>query len=208
MTASLTSGSPFRVLSWNLLRWDGASLEDILTVIRAENPDVVLMQEAQEPVDVLPEILGGYYDRIPLPGRPHGTACWSRLPLTQPPSCCHQPRGQMVKRTAQILDFGNFSLANVHLSHGQILNRRQLRSLTANMHRRAVIMGDFNLVGPVLLPGFHDVGPREKTHRMLDRLPLRLDRCLVRGVNRLEAKALPRFGSDHRPISVTLRLNP
>jgi len=27
-------------------------------------------------------------------------------------------------------------------------------------------------------------------------------------VNRLEAKALPRFGSDHRPISVTLRLNP
>jgi len=59
-----------------------------------------------------------------------------------------------------------------------------------------------------MLPGFHDVGPKEKTHRMLDRLPLRLDRCLVRGVNRLEARALPRFGSDHRPISVTLRLTP
>ncbi|QEH97473.1 endonuclease/exonuclease/phosphatase family protein [Gluconobacter thailandicus] len=208
MTASLLSGSPFRILSWNLLRWDGASLEDVLTVIRSEEPDVVLMQEAQEPVDVLPEILGGYYDRIPLPGRPHGTACWSRLPFTRPPSFYHLPRGLVVKRTAQIIDFGSFSLANVHLSHGQILNRRQLRSLTTNMHRRAVIMGDFNLVGPVMLPGFHDVGPKEKTHRMLDRLPLRLDRCLVRGVSRLEARALPRFGSDHRPISVTLRLSP
>lgn len=38
MTASLLSGSPFRILSWNLLRWDGASLEDVLTVIRSEDP--------------------------------------------------------------------------------------------------------------------------------------------------------------------------
>ncbi|QDH16190.1 endonuclease/exonuclease/phosphatase family protein [Swingsia samuiensis] len=208
LLTSIAINRPFRIISWNLLRWDGASLEDILTVIRTENPDIILMQEALDLVDNLPSRLGGYYNRIPLPGRPHGTACWSRFPFAKPPVLCHLPRGIIVKRTAQVLDFGLFSLANVHLSHGQILNRRQLRTITKNMHYNAVIMGDFNLVGPVLLPGFQDVGPREKTHRMLDRVPLRLDRCLTRGINRLEAHALPRFGSDHRPISVSLTITP
>ena len=126
MTPLLSSGAPFKVLSWNLLRWDGASVEDVLTVIRSEDADIVLMQEAQEPVDMLPEVLGGYYARIPLPGRPHGTACWSRIPFVKPPASCTLPSGLVVRRTAQMIDFGSFSLANVHLSHGQILNRRQL----------------------------------------------------------------------------------
>jgi len=206
LTPLLSSGAPFKVLSWNLLRWDGASVEDVLTVIRSEDADIVLMQEAQEPVDMLPEVLGGYYARIPLPGRPHGTACWSRIPFVKPPASCTLPSGLVVRRTAQMIDFGSFSLANVHLSHGQILNRRQLLRISGLMRHRAVIVGDFNLVGPVMLRGFHDVGPREKTHRMLDKLPLRLDRCLVRGLTRVDTHALPRFGSDHSPISITLRL--
>jgi hypothetical protein len=54
------------------------------------------------------------------------------------------------------------------------------------------------------LPGFRDVGPREPTHVAGDVVPLRIDRCLLRGVARLEARALFREASDHRPIVVSL----
>ena len=66
------------------------------------------------------------------------------------------------------------------------------------------VLGDFNLVGPVLLRGFRDVGPRWPTHRMGRVVPLRIDRCLVRGLACEGARVLPRRGSDHRPISVHL----
>jgi endonuclease/exonuclease/phosphatase (EEP) superfamily protein YafD len=35
-------------------------------------------------------------------------------------------------------------------------------------------------------------------------VPLRIDRCLVRGLDCLSAHALPRASSDHRPIVVRL----
>jgi endonuclease/exonuclease/phosphatase (EEP) superfamily protein YafD len=71
---------------------------------------------------------------------------------------------------------------------------------------RAAVVGDYNLVGPALLPGFRDVGPREHTHVAGDMVPVRIDRCLVRGVGCLGARALLREASDHRPIMVTLDL--
>jgi endonuclease/exonuclease/phosphatase (EEP) superfamily protein YafD len=55
-----------------------------------------------------------------------------------------------------------------------------------------------------LLPGFRDVGPRVHTHVAGDVVPLRIDRCLVRGLTCLEARALLRESSDHRPIVVRL----
>jgi endonuclease/exonuclease/phosphatase family metal-dependent hydrolase len=70
------------------------------------------------------------------------------------------------------------------------------------------VVGDYNLIGPALLPGFHDVGPREPTHVAGDIVPLRIDRCLIRGVACLEAKALLRETSDHRPIVVRLNVVP
>ncbi len=57
---------------------------------------------------------------------------------------------------------------------------------------------------PDFLPGFRDVGPREPTHFAADVVPLRIDRCLLRGVACLEARALLRDASDHRPIVVRL----
>ena len=51
---------------------------------------------------------------------------------------------------------------------------------------RAAILGDFNLVGPTFLPGFRDVGPREPTHIAGDMMPLRIDRCVVRGPESVE----------------------
>lgn len=97
-------------------------------------------------------------------------------------------------------------MANVHLSHGQLLNRRQLRRIESVLPPRAAILGDFNLIGPTLLPGFRDVGPRRPTHLAGDIVPLRLDRCMTRGMDCVAATALGRGSSDHRPIMVQLRM--
>lgn len=199
-------GQSFRIVSWNLLRRTGASLNDVVEVATRYRPDIFLMQEATDEIDTLPNVLLGYYARLPLPGRIHGTACWSRFPFARPPVSCLLPSGLIVRRTALMVDFGSFSVANVHLSHGQILNRRQLRRIAAMLRPRALVMGDFNLVGPTMVPGFQDVGPREATHRMADFLPIRLDRCLVRGMNPADTEVLPNLSSDHHPILVDLRL--
>ncbi|MCX2560387.1 endonuclease/exonuclease/phosphatase family protein [Acetobacter farinalis] len=194
-----------RIISWNLLRRTGATVHDVIALIEAEKPDILLMQEATAEIDVLPDLVGGFYARAPLPGRIHGPACWSLTPFARAPRACTIPSGAMVKRHAQIIDYGAFSLANVHLSHGQVLNRRQLRRIAALLHAPCAILGDFNLVGPTMVPGFRDVGPKAPTHRMVDMVPLRIDRCLVEGMTCLNARVLPVFASDHRPISVSLR---
>lgn len=194
----------FKIVSWNLLRRTGATVHDVVALMEAEQPDLLLMQEATTDIDLLPDIMGGHYARAPLPGRIHGVACWSRTPFIRPPRAWTIPSGPVVKRHAQIIECGAFSIANVHLSHGQVLNRRQLRRLAALLHAPCAILGDFNLVGPTMVPGFQDVGPRAPTHKMVDILPIRLDRCLVKGMNCVEARVLPVFASDHRPIMVGL----
>lgn len=194
-----------KIISWNLLRKTGATVHDIVALLEEENPDILLMQEATSEIDVLPDLMGGYYARAPLPGRIHGPACWSRTAFARAPRACTIPSGPVVKRHAQIIDYGPFSLANVHLSHGQVLNRRQLRRIAALLPAPCAILGDFNLVGPTLVPGFMDVGPKAPTHRMVDLVPIRIDRCLVEGMTCLDARVLPVFASDHRPIAVQLR---
>ena len=153
---------------------------------------------------MLPQRLGGHYDRAPLPGRIHGLAAWSPLPFHARPTALTLPAGTLVRRVAQILEFPEFGVANVHLSHGQLLNRRQLRWVADVLPPRAAILGDFNMVGAALLPEFADVGPRRATHDCGRILPLRLDRCLVRGLTPRHAAVLPRGGSDHHPILMVL----
>lgn len=193
-----------KIISWNLLRLKGASLEDVMQLIHHERPDILLMQEATETMDQLPSWIGGFYARMPLPGRIHGLGAWSRVPFAAPPRVLWLPSGTIVQRVCQILDVGNFALANVHLSHGQVLNRRQLRRIAKALPLHAAVLGDFNLLGPALLPGFQDVGPRQPTHVMGELLPLRIDRCLVRGLICRDRAVLPRGSSDHRPIVVRL----
>jgi endonuclease/exonuclease/phosphatase (EEP) superfamily protein YafD len=192
-----------KIISWNLLRLVGASLDDVVHLVRHEQPDLLMMQEATPRIDELPKILGGSYERVLQPGRIHGLAYWS--PGVLPPAHIVdlQP-GAMYQRVSQIIDVGPFTVANVHLSHGQVLNRRQLRRVARHLPQRAAVLGDYNLVGPCLLPGFRDVGPREPTHRAADVWPLRLDRCLVRGLVCGAVKALHFSSSDHRPIVVRL----
>lgn len=195
-----------RLISWNLLHQSGAELTELAALIDAERPDILLMQEAKAPVHGLAHLAGGHVHWAPLPGRGHGLAIWTRAPLRRPPHVLTLPAGAMVRRIAQIAEIGGFTLANVHLSHGQLLNRRQMRAIERHLPLHAAIAGDTNMVGPTWLPGFHDVGPRLATHHMSRFVPLRLDRCLVRGLVCTEARVLQRGGSDHHPILLGLRL--
>jgi endonuclease/exonuclease/phosphatase family metal-dependent hydrolase len=195
-----------KLVSWNLLRLTGASLDDVVGLIRREQPDLLLMQEATREMDGLTGKVGGDYVRSPMPGRVHGLAVWCPVPLRSRPLVFPLPSGAMFDRVSQIVDFGPIAVANVHLSHGQFLNRRQLRRIAKVLPYRAAVVGDYNLIGPALLPGFRDVGPREPTHVAGDMVPLRIDRCLVRGIACLGAKALLRETSDHRPIVIRLDL--
>jgi endonuclease/exonuclease/phosphatase (EEP) superfamily protein YafD len=52
-----------RIISWNLLRRTGASLDDVAALARQERPDLLLMQEATDEIDALPTRLGGHYAR-------------------------------------------------------------------------------------------------------------------------------------------------
>lgn len=192
-----------KIVSWNLLRLTGATLDDVVRLARQERPRLLLMQEVTQRMDDLPKHLGGSYARVLQPGRIHGLAYWSPEPVPEPLVLDLQ-KGAMYRRVCQVVDLGAFVVANVHLSHGQLLNRRQLRRIADALPHRAAVLGDYNLVGPTLLPGFRDVGPREPTHRAGDVLPLRLDRCLIRGLVCGTVQALHRSGSDHRPIVVRL----
>jgi endonuclease/exonuclease/phosphatase family metal-dependent hydrolase len=191
-----------KIISWNLLRLTGASLDDIVRLIHREQPDLLLMQEVTRNIDGLVGKVGGQYLRSPMPGRVHGLAIWTPISLPARPIVLPLPPGAMFERVSQIADLGGIAVANVHLSHGQVLNRRQLRHIARVLPPVAVIVGDFNLVGPAFLPGFRDVGPRQHTHVAGEVVPLRIDRCLVRGLVCLESRALLREASDHRPIVV------
>ena len=67
-------------------------------------------------------------------------------------------------------------------------------------------MGDYNAVGPILVPGFFDVGPLETTHFASSVVPFRLDRCLVHGLRCSATDTLASGPSDHRPIVVHLHV--
>ena len=193
-----------KLISWNLLHRLGAELADVARLIERHQPDLLLMQEATEAFAALVPLVGGAFARVPLPGRVHGLAMWTPAPTARLPLAFALPAGAFVRRVCQVVDLGAFTVANVHLSHGQMLNRRQLRFIARRLPARAALVGDYNMLGPALLPGFHDAGPRRETHRMSGRLPLRLDRCLLRGLVCERAEVLPRGASDHHPILLRL----
>ncbi len=199
-----------KVISWNLLRRTGAGVADVAALLERERPDVMLMQEVTQHMDALPAIAGGHYHRLPWPGRIHGLAFWSRHNFATPqilPLPASQLPGRLPRRRSQIVHVGDITFANVHLSHGQLLNRRQLLRITAALHGKpSVIIGDYNAVGPCLIPGYADVGPREPTHFGGTVVPFRLDRCLAHGVQCLLAGTLDFGPSDHKPIVLELKV--
>jgi endonuclease/exonuclease/phosphatase family metal-dependent hydrolase len=200
-------GGDLRVVSWNLLRRVGAGVHDIAKLVRAYHPDLMLLQEATEGVAALPSLVGGHFFRHPMHERIYGLAAWSPHPFP-PSTALRLPYsvlpGRVPPRLAQIVKFHGISFANVHLSHGQFLNRWQLLHLAGALEGPAAIIGDFNAVGPTLLEGFKDIGPRRRTHRSGNIIPLRLDRCLARDLSSVATEVLDRGPSDHHPIVLDL----
>lgn len=198
-----------RVVSWNLLRRVGAGAEDVTRLVHGCRPDLLLLQEATEDIMALPSLVGGHFFRHPMQKRIYGLAAWSphpfpastaiRLPASILP-------GRVPPRLAQVINFHGITLANVHLSHGQFLNRFQLRHIMEQMEGPAAIIGDFNAVGPVGFQGFRDIGPRKRTHRAGNIVNLRLDRCIARGIVCSASEVLDKGPSDHHPMVLDMEL--
>lgn len=192
-----------KLVSWNLLHRSGAMVHHIVEIIEKEKPDLFLMQEATEEIGTLPSFVGGKFYAQSWPGKRHGLAAWSAeslessralaLPASKLP-------GRFPTRFSQIFEFDGVTVANVHLSHGQLLNRRQLRQIAHATEGPTAIIGDFNAVGPTILPGFRDAGPRSTTHYAQKVIPFRLDRCLIRELRVVSGRTLNRGSSDHHPI--------
>ena len=200
-----------KVISWNLLRLTGASVGDVAALIEQHHPDLLLLQEATEELAELPEWVGGYFFREPMDGRIYGLAAWSPHPLKSPyalPLPVSQLPGRVPPRVAQIVQLGNVAFANVHLSHGQLLNRWQLAHIANALDGPAAVIGDYNAIGPVKLAGFQDIGPRRPTHSATNIVSLRLDRCMARGLRCTYARVLSRGPSDHHPIRLDLHVLP
>ncbi len=198
-----------KIVSWNLLYRQGAAAADIAGIIERQRPDLFLMQEATEGIDSLPSHAGGQLYKLPWKGKSYALGAWVpqghlktsslELPYSKVP-------GKFPPRVAQVLSFEGYSIVNVHLSHGQLLNRRQLRKIAKSIEGPLAIIGDFNTLGPVVMRGFKDVGPRQVTHVAKKVMPFRLDRCFVRDLKCQNSRVLERGRSDHRPI--VLHINP
>ena len=199
-----------KIISWNLLRRTGAAVEDVAALVAREHPDVLLMQEATREIEALPSMIDGHFHRVPWAKRIHGLAVWSRHHFTTPQILelpVSRLPGRLPGRVSQLVQIGDMRLANVHLSHGQLLNRRQLWRIAAALRGHpSAIIGDYNAFGPVVIPGFRDVGPREPPHFASKIVPVRLDRCLVHGLHCTGSRALDFGPSDHKPIVLELQM--
>jgi endonuclease/exonuclease/phosphatase (EEP) superfamily protein YafD len=196
-------------MSWNLLRRVGADVGDVAALIERYQPDLFLMQEATEEIAALPAKVGGHFVREPMQSRIYGLVAWSPRPFPAPhalPLPVSTMPGRVPPRVAQLLKVGGVCFANVHLSHGQFLNRWQLLHIVRTLRGPAAVIGDYNAVGPIVLAGFKDIGPRRSTVSAGNIISLRVDRCMARGLVCSETQVLDRGPSDHHPIILDLRI--
>ena len=197
-----------RIISWNLLHKSGAMVEEIAELIAGEQPHLFLMQEVTDEIEKLTSLAGGSFYRQPWPEKQHGLAIWSseksssmtrplKLPVSRVP-------GSFPRRMAQLFKIREITIANVHLSHGQLLNRHQLTVIAENTDGPTAIIGDFNAFGKINMRDFFDVGPEKHTHRAQRVVPFRLDRCMVRQMRCTKSTRLSKGRSDHHPIMMEL----
>lgn len=145
---------PLRLLSYNI-RYGGAGREDaIAAVVRAAEPDVVILQEATKPTVVahVGEATGLRHWGA---RAGHSLAYLSREPVAL--ATWHRPRLSRHAFLELVPREGGWRVFGVHLSavHAAWTERRrlfELRSLLASIARHQhgphVLVGDFNTVAP------------------------------------------------------------
>ena len=132
-----------KVISWNLWHRRGAVLAHLAALIEAEHPDLLLMQEAKPNLSELTDVVGGHFHFLELPKRVYGLGAWTPHDIPKP-DCIELPSsrlpGRVPPRLAQLLHVRGIGFANVHLSHGQVLNGRQVRVAAGRLGGRAAMV--------------------------------------------------------------------
>ncbi len=225
--------SAFRLMTYNVHQGydDGnvPSIDRIAEVIRAEDPDVVVLQEVargwmiteqHDVLTVLSERLGMQYVFGPAIGEAYGNAVLSRLPIAdvryvqypRQPQLRHQPRGAIFFHVADVL------VIATHLDHidgATEVRQGQVHTILSewNNERPAIVVGDLNaLPGSaemVLLEGagFRDLakddGADQPTSPAGDPRN-RVDYVWGNGVSSSQAHTVATTASDHRPLVVNI----
>jgi exodeoxyribonuclease-3 len=143
-----------RVLTYNV-RYGGAGREAPLTaVIRACEPDVVVLQEATRP-EVIDHVARACGMQAWAARRGHSLGFMSRIAVTE--YAWHQPRGSRHAFLEIALADCGCRLFGVHLSavHAAWTERRRVRELRAllaaikeHQHGFHALLGDFNTLAP------------------------------------------------------------
>ena len=225
--------SSFRLMTYNIHQGfdDGnvPALDRIAETIKAESPDVVVLQEVvrgwmigeqHDALTVLAERVGMQYVFGPAIGDAYGNAVLSRLPVSdvryiryeRQPLLRHQPRGAILFRVADVL------VIATHLDHiegATEVRQGQVHSILAawNDQRPAIVAGDLNaLPGTAELrlledAGFRDLakdgGADQPTSPASDPKH-RIDYVWGIGVTGSQAHTVASTASDHRPLVVNV----
>lgn len=226
-------GSTFRLMTYNVHQGfdegNVPSLDRIADVIRAEDPDVVVLQEVtrgwmitdqHDVLTVLSERLAMPYVFGPAIGDVYGNAVLSRLPMTdvsrfaypREPLLRHQPRGGIVLTVSGVL------VIATHLDHvagASDVRQRQVRTLLTvwNGRQPAVVAGDLNALpgtpelGLLEAAGFRDLAkddgadqPTSPASGPVDRV----DYVWGIGVRGTQAHTVTTTASDHRPLVINI----
>lgn len=222
------AGSPRQTLKLVTanLRFRNHDSADLLAILTASEPDVVVLSEYSERwAHDLASLDASYPYRIEVPDPgPWGIAMFSRLPLEEAGSFM---LGVTPAVAANLMLAGHrVHLLGVHLrsptsrEHAAERNA-QLTELTALAHQSArplIVLGDFNATqfSPNFATMVGGAGVRDATRGrallptwpvFLPMLRIPIDHCLVSGAfTVLETTRLPAFGSDHFALLTVLAL--
>ncbi len=224
------SGS-LRVVTWNVAHGMLGTADQVAGALRAANPDIILLQEANFVPRGFGEALSnGLPGYTPLPGQKVLT--FSRLPVLENRELPLPGSGRTVLETGVRWRGQTLRMVNVHLDPvfvSSVLERNWDDVRYSDWLRVGQVVWLCQLVSrlpdPVLIGGDLNTPPRgrlyrqiqgcvgQDAHNLAGRGPgwtfpglfLRIDHLLARGLTPTRTQVLPDSGSDHRPLLVEYR---